>query len=439
MVNKDRTILWQALLALICTGTAWTAEAGTLRAGAARVDITPTPDQLPFTAQGSRPIAPYTSIHDKVYSRAVYLDDGSTQVLFVVVDVVAIPVPEKFIAAVAKAAGLPESHVFMAASHTHSTPLVNYHVDLPYHVGTTSPQQAHEIDRLRDASAEAARQAKASLHPAKISFGRGTAWLNVNMENPQGPSDKSLDVLRIDGVDGTPIALLADYGVPSGVVSDNYRTDGGIKVSGDLFGITTALLESQSPKAPVVLLASAADGDQRAIIAGTLPKVGSVNAADAGDAQWAILDVMARNLANATLAVLQTLPQGASEVKIGASQKTITCPGVSYKTDEKTRKVSELDAAPVPVPLNLVTLNDIAVIGVGGNVYAAMGQKIKAASPFAQTTLIGGTSGSVGYILPDSDYGQYTHSQLGDPMKAGCAEKGIEQGLAEMMRAAKQR
>jgi len=317
-------------------------------------------------------------------------------------------------------------------------PLVNYHVDLPYQIGKTSPQQAHEIDRLREGAVEAARQAKANLQPARVAFGRGKAWLNVNSDDPQGPSDKSLDVLRVEATDGTPIALLVDYSVPGSLVSDNYRTDGGVLVSGDIYGAAARLLEAQSPKGPVVLFASSDDGDQHSIISGSLPKVGTVPGHDTGEAQWVILDAMGRALANATLGVMGAMPKGTSEVKISASAKTVVCPGVHYKQDEKTHAMMPEDRDPVPIPLNLIRINDIALAGVGGNVYAEMGEKIKANSPFPQTTLIGGTSGSVGYILPESAFSSHnTHSLLGDPIKAGCAEKSILEGLNEMMRTEK--
>ena len=191
-----------------------------------------------------------------------------------------------------------------------------------------------------------------------MAFGRGVAWLNVNSSDPQGPSDKSLDVLRVEGTDGTPIALLVDYGVPSGLVSDNYRTEGGVQVSGDLFGAAARMLEAQSPKGPVELFASSSDGDQRSLISGNLPKVGSVPAGNAGEAQWVILDAVGRNLANATLAVTGAMPQGTTEVKISASAKTVMCPGEHHDFDPKTGKPVFTDRGSVPIPLNLITIND---------------------------------------------------------------------------------
>ena len=43
------------------------------------------------------------------------------------------------------------------------------------------------------------------------------------------------------------------------------------------------------------------------------------------------------------------------------------------------------------------------------------------------------TSGSIGYILPDSSYRLETHGVKGSPLSAGCAEQAIVQGLVEMI------
>ena len=414
------------------------ALAATLRAGAARVDISPTPDEFPYTAVGARHIAPFIGNHDPVFARAIFLDDGSTQVAFVVVDVTAIPNPGKFLPQVAGGVGLPESHVFIAASHTHSVPLVNYHVDLPYQVGVASPQDLKEIDRLIKGSIDAVRQAKAALQPARVAFGRGEAFLNINSEAPHGPSDKSLDVLRIDAADGSPIALLADYSVPSGITSNNYKAEGGILVSGDLYGEAARLMEAQAPKAPIVLFASSSDGNQRALFSGTLPAVGTVAASDSAEVAYAVNSAMARNLANVALSAFKAAKPGDSDdIKITAASRTVICPGAHFSQDPQTKQMVVKEMPPVPIPLNLVTIGSFAVVGIGGNVPAEIGLKVKSNSLFAKTTLIGGTAGSVGYIMPDASYAAYSHSLGGTPLKAGCAENAIDQGLAELFSAAK--
>src|SRR5260370_42329986 len=70
---------------LFCCGiflTAGTAQSA-LRAGAARVDITPPPGAaLPMSGYGSRTQG-FKTIHDRIYVRAIVLDDGATQAALV--------------------------------------------------------------------------------------------------------------------------------------------------------------------------------------------------------------------------------------------------------------------------------------------------------------------------------------------------------------------
>ena len=43
------------------------------------------------------------------------------------------------------------------------------------------------------------------------------------------------------------------------------------------------------------------------------------------------------------------------------------------------------------------------------------------------------TSGSVGYILTDASYEHPGHGVMGSPLKPGCAEKAILDGLLSMI------
>ena len=60
-----------------------TIHAGSFRAGAARIDITPAADAaLPMSGYGGRTQG-FRGIHDNVYVRAIVLDDGTTQAALV--------------------------------------------------------------------------------------------------------------------------------------------------------------------------------------------------------------------------------------------------------------------------------------------------------------------------------------------------------------------
>lgn len=414
---------------------------------AARVDVTPPPDIFPYADRVQKP--PFIDVHDPVFARALVLDDGKTQVAIVVIDCTTIPKPKVFNHDLAQELGIPESNLLLAASHTHSSLMVYYEGDLPAYAGEADAAQAREIERIRQGAVGAVRQAKAQLRPARLAFGRGEAYLNVGnggvtepgdphhmaaLGDPHAPSDKSLDVLRIQGLHGTPIALLLDYAVPSTVMLHAPSRDGDAEVSGDLFGMTAQLIEKASSNSPVVLFATGADGDQKPILRWARSRVGSVPQVNEGQAAWAILDVMAGYLANAALAVTDTMPEGTGDVKISAAAKTVICPGQKVRVDAKSGAATITDLPPIPIPLNVIRINDIVLAGVGGNVATPIGEKIKAVSPYPKTTLIGDTSGTVGYILTDAAYAHPGHGLAGSPLKSGCAEAAILQGLQEMMR-----
>jgi hypothetical protein len=419
-----------SVLSTTLTGVGLAAETGNLRAGAARVDITQEPDQFPFVSRP--PLLAFVGVHDPVFARALFLDDGKTQAAIVVVDVVVIPKPEEFHRTVAEAAGIPEANLLLVASHTQSVLLLNYHGGLPYNLGEPDANQLREIGRLRKGASEAVWKARSQLQPARVAFGRGEALLNTSTDR-NGASDKSLDVLRIDGTDGARIALLADYGVPSSVMIHVASRDGGSEVSGDLFGVAAQVIEKQSPNAPVVLFVPAADGTQGPLLRAATPG-GHVPGPNKPAARWEMLDAMAHSLASSTVAVMSAMPPGDGKVRLSAAAKTVRCPGQTLTFNAKTSEVTVKDAPPVDIPLNVIRINDIVLAGVGGNVAPEIGKKFKDGSPLPNSTLIGNTSGSVGYILTDANYEHPGHNLAGDPLKAGCAEKAIQQGLTEMIR-----
>jgi hypothetical protein len=408
------------------------ADAVGLRAGAAKVEITPAAEEFPYMAKGEHP---FVGVHDAVYARALVLSDGSQTVAVVIVDVTTIPKPQELSRAVAETLKIPQSNLLLAATHTHNVPLVSYHG------GEPDAQQAREMERLMQGTVQAAREAMAHLQPARVSFARGEAWVNINNgeeaglkngNDPHGPSDKSLDVLDVQAIDGAPIALLLDYATHAEVMFRSVTRDGGYEVSGDLPGAVAHILESQPSGFPVVLFASAAAGDQLPLFKSLQP-ADQIPAADEGVAGWALLNVQARRLANSTLNVIGKMPAGDTQVKISAAAKMVECPGQHLRPNHETGKVEVEEKPPVQIPLSVFRINNIILASVAGDVGSEIGMKFKAASPFSDSTLITMTSGSIGYILADSSYVHPGHGVMGSPLKPGCAEKAIVDGLLDLI------
>ncbi|MFN0154508.1 MAG: neutral/alkaline non-lysosomal ceramidase N-terminal domain-containing protein [Gaiella sp.] len=122
---------------------------------------------------------------------------------------------------VAQAAGLPAESVAVGTTHNHSVPVTtelcgawirrNRELVAPY------------VETVFDAIGRAAADAAASLRPIRVGTGRGRSPLAVNRRmttpdgraavglNPEGVSDPTLTVIRLDGDDDRPVATIVHY------------------------------------------------------------------------------------------------------------------------------------------------------------------------------------------------------------------------------------
>ena len=432
MTDRSNLRRLRAAIAVGVMAIAAPAMAGPLRAGAAKVSITPTPDEFPYAVKGE---LPFVGVHDPVFARALVLDDGARKVAIVSVEVTEIPYGTQIVTAVAQALGVPEADVMVSATHTHVVPLVYYHN------GPPTPVQAKEMDRIKASAVQAAKDAAAQLQPATVAFGRGQAWVNVNnggqagredRYDPAGLSDKSVDVIRVQTRKGATLALLMNYGSHAGAMFYSVTKDGGYEVTGDLPGETALLLEASPRGAPVVLYTAAAEADQLTLFE-SKQYPGNLPAADEGAGGWAILDVMSRRLASSVIDTLAAMPAGASDVRLSTSTSAVSCPGEHRQMDRATGQITAQDRPPVSIPLSVIRIGDIALAGIGGDVGVGIGLDVKAASPVAHTTVVTMTAGSIGYIFPDANYVHQGHGVIGSPLKAGCAEPAILGALKPML------
>src|SRR5688572_31322595 len=84
-----------------------------LRAGAAKVDVTPSAGELPKNSQG---------VLDRLFARAIVLESGGSSAALVTVDAGGVPDPiwQAVTRDVEKELGIPATRVLLTATHTHS-------------------------------------------------------------------------------------------------------------------------------------------------------------------------------------------------------------------------------------------------------------------------------------------------------------------------------
>jgi len=423
------TRLLQILAAvwLLLTGLAsssFGAEKGSLRAGAAKADITPAEDLAVLMSGYSSRDQGHKDIHDRIYFRAIVVDDGSARAVLIGSDVAAIPNGfwEEMSERITKESGIPREHILLSATHTHAAP------DLARLAGTDNPKHAAYYQEIKDKLAAAVRQAQDKLQPARFGFGTGKASVNMNRRarmanggywlgnNPEGPSDKTVAVLKFEAESGAPIAILVNYSVHGTVMGPrNYS------ISGDLPGETSRLVEQHYGGDVVVPWTSAAAGDQDPIYR-------------VGDDFNNVL-ALGRILADEAIRVAETI-KTSNRASIRGAQRVVTCPGKKNPPGPARRPDLDyqfLDADPVDIRLSLLMLNHVAISGVSGEVLTGIETRLENETPFRATMMLTHANGRSGYIPDDDAYETISYEIVTTRIKQGCAEAAIVQGLVDMM------
>jgi Neutral/alkaline non-lysosomal ceramidase, N-terminal len=440
---------WSYVLMLICVAAlaAFGAQQGTLSVGAARVDVTPPAHaSLPMSGYDTRKQG-FQKIHDHIYVRAIVLSDGTHGAAILAWELIGMPdaVWRDLSQRISKELGIPANNLILAAEHVHSAPSVAG----AYVKG--SPKTIAYTAKLDDEAFEAVKEAKANLQPARFGFGTGKAYVNINRRerfpngewwlgyNPDGPSDKTVSVLKFESLSGKPIALFINYSV-HGVVMGPDNLD----VSGDLPGATSRFVEQYyrckiptrsdagwdlqlkpqektADNGVVALWTSGPAGDQNPIVM------------DSGE-DFSMVNALGRILGEETVRVANDISTMSSQARIWGAQRVIKCPGRKVEPGPRPRAEYKFEnSAPVEIRLSLLMFNNIAFAGVSGEVLTPIYQRLKKESPFQDTIMVTHANGLSGYIPNDAAYNQISYEITTTHLKPGCAEGGIVGGLLDMM------
>lgn len=447
------------VLALMMSfGVALAVERGNLRAGAARVDITP-PANPEYPPSGKY-------AHERLYIRAIVLDNGTTRAALIGADQGNLPEEVWTLASkqIAEELGCPVGNILMSATHTHSGVAAG-----PPPAGPPPPQPPAPIAA---AMVDAVRQAKAKLQPAQVGFGTGFSYLNAGRDaisddtrlwtqapNLEAPSDKTVAVVTFTTPSGEPIAAYANYAMHP--------------VNGYLVGITSAdfpgaasrYVEQQFDDKMVLVWTQGASGDQNPLLLrpatnALASKAGvKITGYDLvrekveaplreGEVPHGKLDAkVAENferwiesegmlLGEEVIRVMTNTRRLSSNVAIWGAQKPLSCPGRQRtNTGREGAAGTYKDSDPVLFRLGVLGIGDIALTSVSAEVYTLISQRMKKQSPLANTvmvTLANGRANS-GYVPNDAAFGAYTFQVLGSRLKPGCAEQGIANTLADLV------
>nr|WP_042184286.1 hypothetical protein [Kibdelosporangium sp. MJ126-NF4]CEL16202.1 Octanoate-[acyl-carrier-protein]-protein-N-octanoyltransferase [Kibdelosporangium sp. MJ126-NF4]CTQ94127.1 Octanoate-[acyl-carrier-protein]-protein-N-octanoyltransferase [Kibdelosporangium sp. MJ126-NF4] len=412
------------------------------------VDVTP-PVGHPLGGYVARGEKPATATLDPLEATVFWLSTADDPgVLWLSIDALAVDtaLARRLAEAVGVAVGIPPDRVLVCASHTHSGPLGwtgSIHPAIP------GDRDQALIERLVAAVVAVVADLPAQRVPVDLSWCvASVTGLGSNRNHKDGPHDTSAGVVvaRPRGDSATPrtLAVLVDYACHPTVLGPRE-----LAWSADWPGAARRLLagalaavddpHAAEPARPVVAFLQGAAGDSspRFVRRGRdYAEVARLGALLVGAVLQAVqltttpvapepprvyrrsVRIPTRDLSVTTALshVEQTGREDSPEQRLSQTKQE----GVRILTGLRTVDLP----ADLELPLTVVTLGHIAWVHLPVELFGSFGLRIKEASPFPVTRVIGYTDGYAGYV-PDAD-----------GLRVGCQEAllgFLDEGAGEIL------
>jgi hypothetical protein len=390
-------------------------------AGTARTDITP---QGSVRMDGMIRAHGSTGVHDPLFARALVLSESPDMSrAFALLSVQVCAIDSADAAAIRQSAselsGIPAGRIVVAVHHNHSGPATH---------GFFDPPETAYVGELTSRLAALAAEAAASLERCAVACGSASSdgiseyrrllavdgrvvmnwepYAPIDIVRRLGEADPEVGVCLLTAADnpGRVVCLLFNHAVHPNVLSgDSYL------LSGEFTGLAERLLEEEFGGAAIFT-----NGAQGSIdVDGHGPRdwaemerLGRLLAAGAGEAARAAVPCfdpglrVARSAYEVPRRRISPQERRWAEGILARTGGTITPMADGVGDDYVALLLRRLWESPetIPVEQTCFAVGGCAFLTFPGELYTEIGLRIKAASPFAHTCIVGLADGYIGYI-----------------------------------------
>jgi neutral ceramidase len=397
-------------------------NAGVLRAGTAKIDITPS---IPVKLYGYSSRKTYSEgIHDPLSARAVVFENNGKKFVLVSTDigsygsevfaVIQKSILEKF--------NLKESELFLSTIHSHSAPILSLDAE------TGDPNNIEFTKTLQQKLLTVISEAFNNLKPVQIGIGTGSSPVGSNRRemrpdgsitlgrNPYGITDKEVLVMKVASPDGTTVGALYDYATHSTSLGPR-----NMQISGDILGLSAQFVEKILGKDVVTPVFAGASGNIDPWYR-VLPEFNS-------EPGWIPEPVLLSTLLGEEVVhvfrSIKGMDQGGA---ISTAFATIECPRKKLEDDKSTTD----QPLPATVPVNITVArigNDVAFVGFNVEMLTEIGMEIKSGSPYKHTFIITHCNGASGYLPPAELYKEGGYEVTSTRFEIGSSDMVVKKAL----------
>ena len=416
--------------------------------------------------------------YDACNVRAIAIETEAKKVLLMFYDLSDIPEVPELEQKIAAAVGYDPEDIVITVTHNHSSPC-----DRGSRQATEAARAAFramyfEIELA--ASLEAAKMAVSSARPAKYGYGEIDSYINANeiTRNPEigfycdpennGYSDKTLALLKFVDEDDNLICVMMNH-CTHATLGMGKNANGKFASSGNFTGITSRYLEDYYGDGVVAAWTSGAAGNQHPVLSSFTMSYtdGYRSQVQLPDGAGHILmEHAGRQHAIDAINGLSRITGYNDDIELKHVKSTVKIENqknLSHGDRPPQRRdygTGIRSNQPVPAPpfvepeivddpehpttlqMEMLTLGDVAILGLGCELFCQIGRDIKAALPAKHTIVVTHTPGyvgdnphAVGYIVDKSSIGSHNVKMYRN-LKPGHYDELIVSAAKELYRKA---
>ena len=393
-----------------------------LRAGTARIDITPE-KPVKMAGYGAR-TALSEAIHDPLSARVVVFENDGKRLVLVSSDLLGFygGTAEHFRKVILSEFELKPGELFLSAIHTHDGPTLTMDEEKGH---------ANNLEYTKSLEArliEVIRKALKNTGPVHIGAGVGYSPVGMNRRelrfdssgnssirlgrNPYGPTDKEVLVMKLAKPDGNAVASLFDYATHATCLGGRNLT-----ISGDVLGLAEQFVEKILGEQVIAPAFAGASGN----IDPWFRVLPAFNTEPGWIPEPVLLGTL---LGEEVVHVYRDIENLSAGGDIGAAFVTLELPGKA-RGELEIKKDSPL----TPFNISVARVGDIAFVGLGGEVLTEIGISIKAGSPYKYTFVITHCNGAAGYLAPEHLYIEGGYEISSSPFSPKAADMVVKQAV----------
>ena len=429
-----------------------------LLVGAAKRLINPKDEMFPYPSY--QPGNPYVGVFTNCYVRAIVMDNGKDQALYVVFDLGGVPDPKSLKPRLEEECGIPAEHILFSAIHNHTGCDMCFSPD-----PSDQAKWRAYMSLVCDMAVEAVKEAVSKKRPARYGFGIGRSYVNGNRDmqcedgtftqgyEPEGYCDHNVYTMKFVDEEDRLIAAIVSYGMHATLGYFDVDFDGKTRCSGNIPGVAEEYAENRFGEDTVVLWASEAAGDQN-------PQLYCLRDYDAQGfpymskllpgLQYNLIKVMGQRHGVDICKAINSIDKYNKNMPMKFGQTLIDLPAQKFEEEFNGQWVNDItnhiyplkegEALPkavpdpestVPLYVQEMVLGDVAIVGVAAELYALIGKYCRENSPYRKTMIVTHVDRSIGYIIDATSVDHYCFEQFGK-VRAGACDEVIAEGVREL-------